>query len=219
MQSSLTLLVANLVLITGLVLVVRKTQNTLFSWTIIALTALSAIVATIGVTSVITFVIAISFIWAFLNNSRLLSKRREYMKTGSVVWKGWMSFMLLYFFLSALDYVLVDAALIALLSFISLGVALSILFFTIYHAFVYRIGKLAQIDASELPSVTLAIPARNETHAIRETLTEAVASEYSRLEILVIDDCSQDRTPQIIRDFAHDGIRFIQGTELNENWL
>lgn len=69
------------------------------------------------------------------------------------------------------------------------------------------------------PTVTLAIPARNETHALTDTLRSALASDYPKLEIIVLDDCSQDSTPDIIKSFAHDGVRFIQGQAPNEGWI
>ena len=47
----------------------------------------------------------------------------------------------------------------------------------------------------------------------------AIASDYPKLEIIVLDDCSQDRTAEIIRNFAHDGVRFIQSEDNKDNWL
>ncbi|HYH74638.1 MAG TPA: glycosyltransferase family 2 protein, partial [Candidatus Saccharimonadales bacterium] len=72
----------------------------------------------------------------------------------------------------------------------------------------------------ELPSVTVAIPARNETEDLQLCLQSVIASNYPKLEIIVLDDCSQARrTPEIIREFAHDGVRFIQGREPAADWL
>lgn len=72
----------------------------------------------------------------------------------------------------------------------------------------------------ELPTVTVAIPARNETEDLQQCLESVVASNYLKLEILVLDDCSQTkRTPEIIRNFAHAGVRFIQGHSPRETWL
>jgi glycosyltransferase involved in cell wall biosynthesis len=65
----------------------------------------------------------------------------------------------------------------------------------------------------------VAIPARNETDALEACLRSVVASTYPKLEVLVLDDCSQDKTPEIIRSFAHDGVRFISGEEPRDNWL
>lgn len=72
----------------------------------------------------------------------------------------------------------------------------------------------------ELPSLTVAIPARNETADLEACLRTLVASTYPKLEILVLDDCSQDkRTPEIIRGFAHDGVRFLAGKPVPVGWL
>jgi glycosyltransferase involved in cell wall biosynthesis len=72
----------------------------------------------------------------------------------------------------------------------------------------------------ELPTITVAIPARNETGDLQDCLESLISSNYPKLEILVLDDASQNkRTPEIIRSFAHDGVIFIQGTEPEGNWL
>ncbi len=70
-----------------------------------------------------------------------------------------------------------------------------------------------------LPSITLAIPARNETNALSDCLMAASASDYTKMEIIVLDDCSQDRTSQIIRSFAQSGVQFVQGDEPSDGWL
>jgi glycosyltransferase involved in cell wall biosynthesis len=64
------------------------------------------------------------------------------------------------------------------------------------------------------------IPARNETEDLETCLQTVIGSDYPKLEILVLDDCSQNRrTPEIIRSFAHDGVRFIQGEIPRDTWL
>jgi glycosyltransferase involved in cell wall biosynthesis len=76
------------------------------------------------------------------------------------------------------------------------------------------------IADSGLPTLTVAIPARNETDDLNECLQSLTNSTYPKLEILVLDDCSQEkRTPEIIRKFAHDGVRFIAGEVPPERWL
>lgn len=69
------------------------------------------------------------------------------------------------------------------------------------------------------PTVSLLIPARNETGYLEPCLEAALASDYPKLEILVLDDCSHDNMSQIIKDFAHRGVRFIAGKEVPDNWL
>jgi chlorobactene glucosyltransferase len=72
---------------------------------------------------------------------------------------------------------------------------------------------------SDLPSLTVAIPARNETQDLEDCLASLVNSSYEKLEIIVLDDCSQNKhTPQIIKDFAQKGVRFLAGDIPPENW-
>lgn len=73
----------------------------------------------------------------------------------------------------------------------------------------------------ELPALSVLVPARNETEDLEQCLQALVASDYPKLEIVVLDDCSVNRhTPEIIRSYAHAGVRFIQGEAPDESrWL
>lgn len=105
---------------------------------------------------------------------------------------------------------------------LQLLVALVLLRITINTWRHIRPGKIeVSLTHKELPSVSVLIPARNETDALQRSLDMLIASDYPKLEILVLDDCSVNRrTPEIIRGFAHDGVRFIRGAEPDEiNWL
>jgi glycosyltransferase involved in cell wall biosynthesis len=73
--------------------------------------------------------------------------------------------------------------------------------------------------ATKKPSVSVCIPARNETHAMAQCLERVLASDYEKLEILVLDDSSDDDTSYIIRSFAHAGVRFVPGKPLPDGWL
>lgn len=81
--------------------------------------------------------------------------------------------------------------------------------------------KREPLTDKRLPSVSVLVPARNETEDLEICLQALVASDYPKLEILVLDDCSSGRqTPDIIRSFAQDGVRFIHGQIPDEvNWL
>ena len=80
--------------------------------------------------------------------------------------------------------------------------------------------QTAGISDKDLPTLSVAIPARNETADLEECLQSLISSDYPKLEILVLDDCSQNkRTPGIIRDFAQSGVRFIAGETPPEHWL
>jgi glycosyltransferase involved in cell wall biosynthesis len=72
----------------------------------------------------------------------------------------------------------------------------------------------------DLPAISICIPARNETEDLEECLRSLTESTYPKFEILVLDDCSQNkRTPEIIRSFAQQGVRFIAGDAPDDSWL
>lgn len=73
----------------------------------------------------------------------------------------------------------------------------------------------------DLPALSVLIPARNETDDLDRCLQSLIACDYPKLEIVVLDDCSaMRRTPEIIRSYAHEGVRFIQGQMPDETrWL
>ena len=70
-----------------------------------------------------------------------------------------------------------------------------------------------------MPSVTVCIPARNEYHAMSDCLEKVIDSNYPKLEVIVLDDRSGDDTPALIKAFAHEGVRFVEGDKLPIGWL
>lgn len=79
--------------------------------------------------------------------------------------------------------------------------------------------KTTLVD-SNAPTLTVAIPARNETDDLYECLLSLLQCDYPKLEILVLDDQSTTkRTPEIIRSFAHEGVEFVSGKPLEAGWL
>ncbi len=104
-------------------------------------------------------------------------------------------------------------------SFLVLGILLVQILISArrYQISAKNLQKITNLD--DTPTVSLCIPARNETHALADCLSAAIGSDYPKLEIIVLDDCSQDQTSQIIRGFAHDGVRFIKGEAPSDGWL
>lgn len=103
-----------------------------------------------------------------------------------------------------------------------LAVLLVVMARQLAHAYTYfkapvRTSNLG--NEVDLPSVTVCIPARNEQHALTDCLERVVASTYSKLEIIVLDDVSGDDTSALIKSFASEGVRFIQGDPLPSGWL
>jgi glycosyltransferase involved in cell wall biosynthesis len=72
---------------------------------------------------------------------------------------------------------------------------------------------------STLPSVSVCIPARNETYTMTQCLEHVIASRYPKLEIIVLDDGSRDDTSILIKSYAHAGVRFVEGSALPDGWL
>jgi biofilm PGA synthesis N-glycosyltransferase PgaC len=76
-----------------------------------------------------------------------------------------------------------------------------------------RSAPAVQLDPiSELPALTLLIPAHNEADVIQRKLDNAIALAYpaSRLQILVVDDGSTDGTVELVQRYRSHGISLIQ---------
>lgn len=89
------------------------------------------------------------------------------------------------------------------------------------------IGPVAPTAAESgprpLPCVTVIVPARNEAHNIRRCLDGLLAQDYPRglLEIVVVDDSSEDGTAGIVLRAAQgdDRVRLVRGADLPQGWL
>jgi chlorobactene glucosyltransferase len=79
-------------------------------------------------------------------------------------------------------------------------------------------------EDNELPKVSLLIPARNEERVIRKCVHSALLQTYDNLEILVLDDDSEDTTSDILKlvkdefDF-NNRLRILQGEGPIPGWL
>jgi cellulose synthase/poly-beta-1,6-N-acetylglucosamine synthase-like glycosyltransferase len=74
---------------------------------------------------------------------------------------------------------------------------------------------------SDLPTVSVVIPARNEAAMIEAALQSVLGQDYPRLEILVLDDRSTDDTGAILDRLvqAHPALRVIHVRQLPGGWL
>lgn len=73
-------------------------------------------------------------------------------------------------------------------------------------------------DAEAL--VSIIVPARNEEANLPKILESLVRLDYPNFEVIVVDDNSEDRTGEIIEQFAaRDGrVRAVKGTPRPEGW-
>jgi glycosyltransferase involved in cell wall biosynthesis len=71
-----------------------------------------------------------------------------------------------------------------------------------------------------MPSVSVLIPARNEAVGIRRTLEAILANVGVRIEVLVLDDHSDDGTGQLVAQIAtrDERVRLVQGQPLPSGW-
>lgn len=65
-----------------------------------------------------------------------------------------------------------------------------------------RLFAPPQAPAGPRPAVSVLIPARNEERSIRDSVTAALRSERVDLEVIVLDDHSEDRTAEIVLEMA-----------------
>jgi glycosyltransferase involved in cell wall biosynthesis len=76
-------------------------------------------------------------------------------------------------------------------------------------------------DPEEWPSVSVIVAARNEVHSIETSLRSIAAMDYPSLEIIVVDDRSEDGTGKIIDRIAAEksNIHVLHIDALPEGWL
>lgn len=171
-------------------------------------------------------ILGIFYLYLFIDIARLLKSRinKEYLRHAwkkTAIWLivyQWVVLLIVYL---AIIFEISFASGIYLLTAVQLFIGLAILLTTISNLKRIQPRVITDVAADkDLPTLTVCIPARNETEDLHECLQSLVASTYPKLEILVLDDCSQERrTSEIIRGFAQDGVRFIAGKTPPDKWL
>lgn len=83
-----------------------------------------------------------------------------------------------------------------------------------------RLGEPVR-PADGLPAVSIVIPARDEERDLGATLEAALAQDWPRLQVIVVDDRSADATGAIARRFAAADARLtvVAGEEPPPGWL
>ncbi|HEY0203112.1 MAG TPA: glycosyltransferase family 2 protein [Acetobacteraceae bacterium] len=72
--------------------------------------------------------------------------------------------------------------------------------------------------AAGLPAVSVLIPARNEEANIGDACAAVLASTGVQVELVVLDDASTDRTPDILRAIADPRLRIASAPMLPPGW-
>ena len=74
-------------------------------------------------------------------------------------------------------------------------------------------------SSSDLPSVSVLVPARNEEHNLPRLLRSFRDQDHPDAEMIIYDDQSTDGTWEIIENANDERIRGIRGTQLPEGWV
>ncbi|HEX6455118.1 MAG TPA: bifunctional polysaccharide deacetylase/glycosyltransferase family 2 protein [Solirubrobacterales bacterium] len=99
-----------------------------------------------------------------------------------------------------LAFLLIPIAVLAVLR------ALVLVAFARRHAGGYR---RASRDADFEPPVSIVVPAFNEAEVIEQAVRSLAGSEYSELEVIVVDDGSADRTGEIVAGLGLEQVRVL----------
>ncbi|NOZ86610.1 MAG: glycosyltransferase [Deltaproteobacteria bacterium] len=72
----------------------------------------------------------------------------------------------------------------------------------------------------ELDPVSVIVPARNEEDNIRGCVSSLLSLDYPELEVVVVNDRSEDDTLRILRELSKsdDRLKIVEGSELPEGW-
>src|SRR6202163_1704815 len=104
-----------------------------------------------------------------------------------------------------------------------------IAFFWVFHGLRVAWGLLrlpwikdfAPAQDAECPRISLIFAARGEEEKLPAALATLAALDYPNLEIIAVDDRSQDSTGRILEEFAraHQRLRVLHVSELPNGWL
>lgn len=83
-----------------------------------------------------------------------------------------------------------------------------------------RLGDFEPLDPEHSPLVTVVVPARNEAGNIERCLRSILASDYRKIQVILVDDRSTDETAAIGERVQRDDARLtvIRGAEPPRGW-
>jgi hypothetical protein len=100
------------------------------------------------------------------------------------------------------------------LAWLALFLAAGPLLLGLWNLTLYRVP----MPAEGRPAVSVLIPARNEEANIGDACAAVLASTGVEVELLVLDDASSDRTPEILQGIADTRLRVASAPKLPPGW-
>src|SRR6185436_14838718 len=84
-----------------------------------------------------------------------------------------------------------------------------------------RLGDVPPLGDAEMPSISIVVAARNEARGIEAAMRSLLAQDVPRLEVVAVDDRSEDATGAILDRFAEaePRLRVVHVAELPDGWL
>lgn len=106
------------------------------------------------------------------------------------------------------------------LTLILITIIVTILWLTAVSNFIFFPRLKVQAPLKK-PLISILIPARNEADHISRTIKAVLAQTYSRFELIILDDQSEDETAAQVNSFAQNDKRvtLIHGRSLPPGWL
>lgn len=107
------------------------------------------------------------------------------------------------------------------LTVIAASIGLLLYTYLFYPALLWLISRVSSkpiptdTDLESWPTVSMSVPAYNEEAQIDDLIKSLLALDYPRelLQILIISDCSSDRTDEIVKSYADSGIALLRMPE------
>lgn len=104
---------------------------------------------------------------------------------------------------------------------ILISAILTVLFFIfIWNLYILRKKNPPHISDTDLPFVSVLVPARNEELNINSVLVSLLVQDYPNYEVIVLNDNSEDKTGEIIDSIkiTYPKLKVINGKPLESGW-
>ncbi len=90
----------------------------------------------------------------------------------------------------------------------------------VVYGYATRRPRLRDYEPSTTgPLVSVIIPARNEARNIERCVRSVLATLYSPIEVIVVDDRSTDGTAELVEPATGGRLRLVRGTDPPPGWF